>query len=106
MTNNVNHSANTAFVSGLMGLQRASDSITETSNSIAQQHVSMRSTSDLANSVATQQPGNFRGSLSAGENSLTHDLVSLRVSLTNAQASTRVLDVANDTVGRIINELA
>ena len=103
MTNNVNHSANTAFVSGLMGLQRASDSITETSNSIAQQQVSMRSTSDLA---TTQQPGNFRGSLSTGENSLTHDLVSLRVSLTNAQASTRVLDVANDTVGRIINELA
>jgi hypothetical protein len=93
-------------VSGVLGLQRASDGITGTSISIAQQQASLRSTSDLLSDVATQQLGNVGSLLPSGGDSLTNDLVSLSVNLTNAQASAQVLDVANETVGRIIDELA
>ena len=106
MTINVNDSVNSAIVSGVLGLQRASDGITGTSISIAQQQASLRSTSDLLSDVATQQLGNVGSLLPSGGDSLTNDLVSLSVNLTNAQASAQVLDVANETVGRIIDELA
>lgn len=106
MTINVNDSVNSAIVSGVLGLQRASDGITGTSISIAQQQASLRSTSDLLSDVATQQLGNVDSLLPSGGDSLTNDLVSLSVNLTNAQASAQVLDVANETVGRIIDELA
>ena len=106
MTINVNDSVNSAILSGVLGLQRASDGITGTSISIAQQQASLRSTSDLLSDVATQQLGNVGSLLPSGGDSLTNDLVSLSVNLTNAQASAQVLDVANETVGRIIDELA
>lgn len=106
MTINVNDSLNSAIVSGVLGVQRASDGITAASVNIAQQQASQRSTSDLLSDVATQQIGNVRDLLPSGGDTLTNDLISLNVNLTNAQASAKVLDVANETVGRLINELA
>jgi hypothetical protein len=87
-------------------VQRASDGITATSINLAQQQASLRSTSDLLSDAATHQIGNVSSLLPSGGDSLTNDLLSLSNNLNNAQASTKVLDVANETVGRIINELA
>lgn len=106
MTINVNDSLNSAIVSGVLGVQRASDGITSTSINLAQQQASFRSTSDLLSDAATQQIGTVGSLLPTGGDSLTNDLLSLSNNLNNAQASTKVLDVVNETVGRIINELA
>ena len=106
MTSIVNNSINSAIVSGVLGVQKASDGIAGVSINLAQQQASLRSTGDLLGDVATQQLGNTRSLLPSGGDSLTNNLLSLSNNLTNAQASTKVLDVANDTVGRIINELA
>ncbi|MCC2617019.1 hypothetical protein LJ739_12270 [Aestuariibacter halophilus] len=106
MTINVNASVNSAIVSGGLGLQRASDGITEAAVNIAQRNAQARSPQELLSDVATQQLGGVRSLLPSGGDSLTTDLVGLKVNAINAQASAKVLDVANDTVGRIIDELA
>ena len=106
MTSIVNNSINSAIVSGVLGVQRASDEIAGVSFNLAQQQASLRSTSDLLSDAATQQIGNVSSLLPAGGDSLTSNLVSLSNNLNNAQASAEVLDVANETVGRIIDELA
>lgn len=103
MSFDVRNSVNSAILSGVMGVQKASDGITGTS---AQQQASLRTTSDLLSDVATQQLGGVSKLLPSGGDSMTGNLLSLVNNLNNAQASTKVLDVANDTVGRIINELA
>lgn len=106
MSFDVRNSVNSAILSGVMGVQRASDGITGTSINIAQQQASLRSTSDLLSDVATQQLGGVSKLLPSGGDSMTNNLLSLVNNLNNAQASTKVLDIANDTVGRIVNELA
>lgn len=102
----VNNGLNSAVASGLLGFQRASDGITQSSISIAQQAAQLRDPQDVLTDAATQQVGLASKLLPTGGDSLTSDIVSLSVNLTNAQASTKVLDVANETVGRLIDELA
>ncbi|MCC2606469.1 hypothetical protein [Planctobacterium marinum] len=106
MSFDVRNSVNSAILSGVLGVQRASDNIAGTSISLAQKQASLRTTSDLLSDVATQQLGGVSRLLPSGGDSMTGDLLSLVNNLNNAQASTKVLDVANETVGRIINEIA
>ena len=49
---------------------------------------------------------NIRDSLPQSAGNMTSDLVSLKLNSINAQASAKVLDVAFDTVGTIIDTLA
>ena len=105
MSFDVRNSINSAIVSGTFGLQNASNGITEASISIAQRNAQLKDPSELLADVATQQLGLAGKLLPQGGDSLTNDLVSLSINSTNAQASAKVLDVANDTVGRIIDEL-
>lgn len=102
----IDNNINSAIVSGVLGLQRASEGITQSSINIAQQQAQLRDPQDVLSDAATQQIGLTSQLLPQGGDSITSDLVSLNVNLTNAQASTKVLDVANETVGRIIDELA
>eukprot|EP01026_Neomeris_dumetosa_P079469 TRINITY_DN868_c0_g2_i1.p1 TRINITY_DN868_c0_g2~~TRINITY_DN868_c0_g2_i1.p1 ORF type:complete len:220 (+),score=7.98 TRINITY_DN868_c0_g2_i1:23-682(+) len=106
MSFDVSNNINSAIISGTLGLQNASNGITEASLSIAQRNAQAQSPEDLLAGAATQQLGVVGQLLPDGGNSLTTDLVGLTISATNAQASAKVLDVANDTVGRIIDELA
>lgn len=105
MVFDVRNSTNSALVSGLLGVQNASNGITQSSISIAQQTAQLRSTQDVLSDAAAQQIGLTSQLLPTGGNSITSDLVSLSVNLNNAQASSQVLDVANDTVGRLIDEI-
>lgn len=102
----IDNNINSAIVSGVLGLQRASDGITQSSINIAQRQAQLRDPKDVLTDVATQQIGLTSKLLPQGGDSVTSDLVSLNINLTNAQASTKVLDVANETVGRLIDELA
>ncbi|MFC3094073.1 hypothetical protein DRW07_11365 [Alteromonas sediminis] len=107
---NTNFNVNSAIVSGQLGLQRASDGITQASLSIAQR--TAQSTLEQQGPGAVLQQAAIRGLentsriLPQAPDSLTSDLVSLQVNSINAQASAKVLEVANNTVGRIIDTLA
>lgn len=102
----VGNNINSAILSGTFGLQRASQGITEASIGIAQRNAEARDTTELLAGAAGQQLGAIRQILPNSGDSLTDNLVSLSINATNAQASAKVLDVANETVGRIIDELA
>lgn len=94
-----------AFAAGRLGLQNASNGITEASVNIAQAN-SVRTTEELLSNSAVGQLGAVRQSLPEPADNLTNDLLSLQTNLLNAQASTRVLDAVDETVGRLINTLA
>ena len=102
VTNNVN----SAIISGTLGLNRAQQGITGASINIAQRNGESQTTQDLLANVATQQIGQVNQLLPQGGDGLTNDLLSLQINSRNALASSKVLDVANNTVGRIIDELA
>jgi len=102
----VNNGVNSAVASGLLGFQRASDGITQSSIDIAQKSAQLRDPKDVLTDAAASQVGLTSKLLPTGGDSITSDIVSLSINLTNAQASTKVLDVANETVGRLIDELA
>lgn len=106
MSFNVSNNLNSAILSGFQGLQGASQGITEAAANIAQRSAQPRSPEQVLSDAATQQLGQVRQILPSGGDNLTNDLVSLSVNSINAQASAKVLDVANDTVGRIIDILA
>jgi hypothetical protein len=86
---------NSAFAAGQFGLQRASDGMTQAASNIAQQ-ISGRQ----------QEQGTSQSALQGASGNITSDLISLNVNSLNAQASAKVIDVANDTLGTIIDTLA
>lgn len=102
----VGNNINSAIISATFGLQNASRGITEASIDIAQRNAQARDPVELLADVASQQIGSIKQILPNGGDSLTNNLLSLSINATNAQASAKVLDVANETVGRIIDELA
>ncbi len=102
----VGNNINSAILSATFGLRNASQGITEASINIAQRNAESRDVTDLLADAASQQLGAISQVLPSGGDSLTNDLVSLSINATNAQANAKVLDVANDTIGRIIDELA
>lgn len=106
MAFNVSDSLNSAIVSGVLGAQRASDGITVSSVKLAQQQASLKTTQQLLGDVALQQIGNSTKLLPSGGDSFTANLLSMSNNLNNFQASLSVVDVANDTVGKLINTLA
>lgn len=92
---------NSAFSAGQFGLQRASDGMTQAASNIAQQTAGRQQ--ELG---GTLQSGSLPNSSQKAPASITSDLISLNVNSLNAQASAKVLDVANDTLGTIIDTLA
>lgn len=105
-TMNVSNDINAAIVSGQLGLNKASDGITQASLNIAQKTAQLKTPQEVLADAAQQQLGSFKQLLPQGGDTLTNDLVSLSVNSINAQANAKVLGVANDVVGRIIDELA
>ncbi|MEQ3638788.1 MAG: hypothetical protein ABNH03_03440 [Alteromonas sp.] len=92
---------NSAFSAGQFGLQRASDGMTQAASNIAQQTAGRQQ--ELG---GTLQSGSLANSSQKAPANITSDLISLNVNSLNAQASAKVLDVANDTLGTIIDTLA
>lgn len=106
MSFDVRNSVHSAFASGQLGLQRAQQGITDAAVNIAQQNRRATSPTEVLENAATQQLSAVKQVLPPVEDNLTSNLISLQVNSNNALASAKVLDVADKTVGRIIDELA
>ncbi|GAA0343411.1 hypothetical protein GCM10009092_05020 [Bowmanella denitrificans] len=106
MSVNFDSNINSAIISGTLGLQRASDGITQHSINLAQQQAQLRDPKEVLAEAAQQQIGLSTKLLPKGGDNVTNDLVGLTLNLRNAQANAKVLDVAKDTVGRLIDEIA
>lgn len=88
MINEINGSGLTsAIAAGQNGLRQASDGIAQAATNIAQQNTNTAASTSTPDNVAS-------------------DLLSLNVNALGAQASAKVVDVANDTLGTIINTIA
>ena len=94
-----------AFAAAQYGLQSASDGISQASANIAQ-----RTAEDA---IAPAQPitantdtNNTSSNSTSTTTRLTDDLIALNVNERNAQASARVLGVADEMLGTIIDVLA
>ena len=90
-------SVNSALLAGQYGLQNASDGITQAASNIAQRTAEGGSSSNHVQENAQVEPSN---------GNLTSDLIALNINSVNAGASARVLEVANDTLGTIIDTIA
>ncbi len=110
MSSIIDNSINSAIVSGQFGLQKSFEGMTQASMNIAQRSAQTRVSEDGAGAVLANASvnglQNIRETLPQSAGNLTSDLVSLKLNSLNAQASAKVLDVAFDTVGTIIDTLA
>lgn len=106
---NINNNVNSAIVSGMVGIQRASDGITQNASNLASLSTFTTPPSDsqefLANATL-KQLDSIKQTLPQTSEGITSNLVGLSVNLTNAQASAKVVDSANGTVGTILDILA
>ena len=106
---NVSNNINSAIVSGTLGIQTASDDITQNAYNLASLSVQSASSSDpqelLSNATITQLDA-IKQTLPEASSGVTSDLVGLSVNLTNAQASAEVVDTASDTIGTILDIFA
>lgn len=106
----ISNDINSAIVSGQLGLQNSFDGITQASRNIAQlsstNEVTQLNTSDVLKSAAVQNLSITSQVLPNSVNDPIGDLLSLQLYSRNAEASARVLDVANETVGTILDTLA
>ncbi|MFT4806925.1 MAG: hypothetical protein ACI9LX_000241 [Paraglaciecola sp.] len=105
----ISNNVNSAIVNGIRGFQRASDGITQNASNLASLSAFSVRSSDpqefLANATLKQLNA-IKQVLPQASEGITSNLVGLSINLTNAQASTKVVDTANDTVGTILDILA
>lgn len=94
-----------AFAAAQYGLQSASDGISQAASNIAQ-----RTAEDAAAPAqpiaANTDTNNANPNSTSSTSRLTDDLIALNVSERNAQASAKVLGVADEMLGTIIDVLA
>ena len=106
---NITNNVNSAIVSGTIGIQRASNGITQNATNLANLSVASAPSRDpqefLANATLNQLNA-IKQTLPQASEGMTSNLVGLSVNLTNAQASAKVVDTASGTVGTILDILA
>ncbi|MGJ8679787.1 hypothetical protein [Paraglaciecola sp.] len=106
---NISHNINSAIVNGTFGIQRAEDNIAQHSANLAS--LSVREPlsgdpQDILASASLNQLNAIKQTLPQSSYNITSDLVGLSINSTNAQASAKVVDVAGDTIGTILDILA
>ncbi len=106
---NVTNNINSAIISGNLGIQRASDGITQNAANLAS--LSIRSPSsgesqDVLTNATRNQLDAIKQTLPQSSPNLTTELVGLSINSINAQASAKVVDTANETIGTILDILA
>ena len=101
---NIGNNVGSAFLAGQYGLQNASDGIAQAASNIAQRTAeeSQASVQATQSNTATSSTNNT----ASGSTRLTDDLIALNVNERNAQASAKVLGVADEMLGTIIDVLA
>lgn len=110
MSSIVSNNINSAILSGQFGLQQASNGITQAASNIVQQTLQPSELKADPQSVladaSVQSLENISNILPSPNDDVTSNLLLLQINSINAQASAKVLDVANDTIGTIIDTLA
>lgn len=105
----ISYNINSAIVSGTIGIQKASDGITINASNLAGLSAFSAPSRDpqefLANATLNQLSA-IKQVLPQASEGITSSLVGLSLSLTNAQASAKVVDTASETVGTILDILA
>lgn len=106
----ISNSVNSAIISGQFGLQQSFEGLTQSALSLAQktaqQDVQLNGTTDLLANASLQSLNNITSLLPSEGDSVTSELLTMQIYGNNALASAKVVDVANDTVGQIIDTLA
>ncbi|GGF62984.1 hypothetical protein [Alteromonas lipolytica] len=106
----ISNNVNSAIIAGQFGLQQSFDGMTQSALNIAQrtaqQDVAQNGPGDLLASASLRGLSTVSDLLPSGGDSLTSDLLSMQLYSMNALASAKVIDVANDTVGKIIDTIA
>jgi hypothetical protein len=100
---------NSATASGIVGIKRAYDGISQNASSLASLSafsVPSRDPQEFLANATLNQLNAIKQVLPRASEGITSNLVGLSINLTNAQASTKVVDTANDTVGTILDILA
>ncbi len=110
MTSIASSGINSAILSAQFGIQNGLQGVTQASVNIAQQsaqqNVAQNGPGQLLADASLQNLSNVSALLPQGTNDPIGNLVSLQVNALNVQASAKVLDVVDDTVGSIIDTLA
>ncbi|NVK55831.1 MAG: hypothetical protein HWE26_09460 [Alteromonadaceae bacterium] len=106
----INSNANSAFAAGQFGLQRSFDGMTQSALGIAQktaqQNVAQKGVGEMLASAGLQGLSTTTDLLPRANGDMMSDLLSMQLYSNNALASAKVLDVANETVGKIIDTIA
>jgi hypothetical protein len=105
----ISDNINSAIVSGTIGIKRAYDGVSQNTSNLASLSAFSVSSSDPQEFLAKatlNQLNAIRQVLPQAPESITSNIVGLSINLTNAQASTKVVDTASDTVGTILDILA
>ena len=105
MTNIDGLSAGSAFAAAQYGLQSASDGVSQAAANIAQRTAEDAIAPALP-TVANSETNNTSFYSASSTTRLTDDLIALNVNERNAQASAKVLGVADEMLGTIIDVLA
>ena len=105
----ISNNINSAIVSGTTGIQRASDGIAQNStklSGLSAFSVASKDPQDFLANATLKQLNAIKQIIPQASEGITSNLVGLSINLTNAQASTKVVDTASDTVGTILDILA
>jgi hypothetical protein len=105
----ISNNTNSAIVSGTLGFKRASDGIIQNASNLASLSafsVPSKDPQEFLANASLNQLGSIKQLLPQASEGITSNLVGLSINLTNAQASTKVVDTASDTVGTILDILA
>jgi hypothetical protein len=100
---------NSAIVSGTLGIKRAYDGISKNANNLAGLSafsMTSRNPQEFLANATLNQLNAIKQVLPKSSEGITSNLVGLSINLTNAQASTKVVDTASGTVGTILDILA
>ncbi len=110
MSSFIDNNINSAIISSQFGIQKAYQGMTQASLSIAQRaaqdSVALNGPQQVLANASLQSLSNIRDTLPKASGNFASDILSLRLNSMNALASAKVLDVAYDAVGTIIDTLA
>jgi hypothetical protein len=105
----ISNNINSAIVSGTIGIKQAYASLSQNTSNLANLSafsIPSRDPQEFLANATLNQLNAIKQVLPQAPQSITSNLVGLSVNLTNAQASTKVVDTASDTVGTILDILA
>jgi len=90
---------NSAFSSGVSGLNKASEQLTEASQNIAEQSIS----SENQNSSSKEEPVPVAATSSYSSEPVTTEMINMMLADAQAKSAANVITTADDMVGLLIN---